>query len=109
MAGEVRGGGQCLLSSCCLLAQRTLRYSDWTFLSQTINLQDIMVWSGYVWTDPPSMTAMKYQRQPSVGRALQPGERFSVCREMENSVRSRIYFANLHTSNSYKTQTQPSS
>lgn len=46
-----------------------------------------MVWSGYVWTDPPSMTAMKYQRQPSVGRALQPGERFSVCREMENSVR----------------------
>jgi len=33
------------------------------------------------------MTAMKYQRQPGERRALQPGERFSVCREMENSVR----------------------
>ena len=33
------------------------------------------------------MTAMKYHRQPRVGRPLQPGERFSVAREMENSVR----------------------
>ena len=46
-----------------------------------------MGWSGYVYSDPPSMTAMKYQRQPYSGAALKPGERFSVCREMENSVR----------------------
>merc|ERR1711982_298654 len=35
----------------------------------------------------PSMTAMKYQRQPYVGRPLQPGQRYSVCREMESSIR----------------------
>merc|ERR1712001_413960 len=46
-----------------------------------------MSWSGYVWSEPPSMTAMKYHRQPRVGRPLQPGERFSVAREMESSVR----------------------
>ena len=35
----------------------------------------------------PSMTAMKYQRQPYVGAPLQPGQRLSVAREMETSVR----------------------
>ena len=50
-----------------------------------------MGWSGYVWQEPPSMTAMKYQRQPGERRALQPGERFSVCREMENSVRWELF------------------
>merc|ERR1711868_327345 len=35
----------------------------------------------------PSMTAMKYQRQPYVGRPLEPGQRYSVCREMESSIR----------------------
>ena len=46
-----------------------------------------MSWSGYVWSEPPSMTAMKYRRQPGVSRPLLPGERYSVAREMENSVR----------------------
>ena len=35
----------------------------------------------------PSMIAMKYQRQPYVGEPLQPGQRLSVAREMETSVR----------------------
>jgi len=35
----------------------------------------------------PSMIAMKYQRQPYVGAPLQPGQRLSVAREMETSVR----------------------
>ena len=35
----------------------------------------------------PSMTAMKYQRQHFVGAPLQPGQRLSVAREMETSVR----------------------
>merc|ERR1719323_572526 len=45
---------------------------------------DIMSLAMYT---PPSMTAMKYQRLPYIGRPLQPGERMSVCREMETSVR----------------------
>ena len=39
----------------------------------------------------PSMIAMKYQRQPFVGAPLQPGQRLSVAREMETSVR---YYGN---------------
>ena len=35
----------------------------------------------------PSMIAMKYQRQPYVGRPLQPGERYSVARDMETCIR----------------------
>merc|ERR1712189_21058 len=35
----------------------------------------------------PSMTAMKYRREPFLGRPLEPGERYSVCREMESCIR----------------------
>ena len=40
----------------------------------------------------PSMTAMKYQRQPYVGAPLQPGQRLSVAREMETSVRYVVFY-----------------
>ena len=33
------------------------------------------------------MTAMKYQRLPYVGAPLEPGQRFSVAREMERNVK----------------------
>ena len=47
-----------------------------------------MAYSGYVWSEPPSMTAMKYQRQGFVEkRPLLPGERYSVAREMENNMK----------------------
>ena len=46
-----------------------------------------MAYSGYVWFEPPSMTAMKYQRQVFVEkRPFLPGERYGIAREMENKV-----------------------
>merc|ERR1711910_208067 len=47
-----------------------------------------MAYSGYVWSEPPSMTAMKYYRQ-GVGekKPLLLGERFSLAREMETNVK----------------------
>ena len=47
-----------------------------------------MAYSGYVWSEPPSMTAMKYQRQGFVEKKpLLVGERFSITREMETNVK----------------------
>jgi hypothetical protein len=46
-----------------------------------------MSYSDYVWSEPPSMTAMKYQRAGFVEkRPFLPGERSSMAREMENNV-----------------------
>ena len=46
-----------------------------------------MAYSGYVWSEPPSMTAMKYHRAGFIEkRPFLPGERTSLAREMENSV-----------------------
>merc|ERR1712105_302293 len=47
-----------------------------------------MAFSGYVWSEPPSMTVMKYCRQGFVEKKpFLPGERYSVAREMESNVK----------------------
>ena len=53
----------------------------------------------------PSMIAMKYQRQPYVGRPLQPGERYSVARDMETCIRySTVQYSTiLHSTIQYST------
>merc|ERR1711936_1546947 len=47
-----------------------------------------MAYSGYVWSEPPSMTAMKYYRQ-GVVKPLLLGERYSLAREVETMDRVR--------------------
>ena len=50
----------------------------------------------------PSMIAMKYQRQPYVGRPLQPGERYSVARDMETCIRySTVQYSTVQYSVRY--------
>ena len=44
-----------------------------------------MSYSDYVWSEPPSMTAMKYHRV-GYARPFLPGERTSLASEMENKV-----------------------
>ena len=47
-----------------------------------------MVFSGYVWSEPPSLTVMKYCRPGFVEKKpFLPGERYSVAREMESNVK----------------------
>merc|ERR1711892_1173878 len=51
------------------------------------DIEKKMAYSGYVWSEPPSMTAMKYQRQGFVEKKpLLVGERFSITREMDRDL-----------------------
>ena len=46
-----------------------------------------MSYSGYVWSEPPSTTAMKYHREGFLEkRPFLSGERSSMAREIDNNV-----------------------